>query len=605
MRPKIRHKDAHRNPANSAPSMLPMKLQLAIALHQRGQFPQARRIYEEILRIEPKNFDALHLLGVIAAQSKDSKRAVQLFDKAIKINPAHAPLHCNRGTAMQDLGLLDAALASYDRAIAIKPDYAIAYSNRGNVLKEKRDWAAALASFERAIALKTDFAEAYSNRGTVLGELGQWDAALTSFDAALAIKADYAQAHCNRGNALNALGRFDRALLAYDQAIALKGDYAEAFYNRGNVLKQLRQLDAALASYEHAIAIKTDYAEAYLNRGYVLKELQRLDEALLSYDEAIRARPDFAEAHVNRAVVLLSRGDFAQGFNEYEWRWRNHNGPNIHELRNFRQPLWTGKEPIAGRTILLHGEQGFGDTLQFCRYATVVSNSGATVLLETQAPVVQLLAGLAGVSQVIARGDLKQDFDFHCPLLSLPLACNTRLDSIPSPGRYLGADAAKVAYWQEKLGDNSVPRIGLAWSGNSRHSNDCNRGLALAALIQFLPRGFHYISLQKDLREADRDTLLANEAILNMTHELADFSDTAALCECLDLVISVDTSVAHLSGALGTKTWVLLARNADWRWLLDREDSPWYSSVTLYRQAHGGDWVGVLERVAAALTRTF
>ncbi len=517
-------------------AQVPEKFQQALALHQSGQFARAQAIYEEILKIQPKHVDALHLLGLIAAQTRNPQRAVELIGKAIAIDPNNAAAHCNRGSALQELKQFNAALVNYDRAIAID----------------------------------ADFAGAYFNRGVVLHELKQLEAALASFDQAIAIKADFAEAH---------------------------------FY-RGNVLRELQELDAALASYNQAIAIRSDFVEAYANRGNVFNELNRLDAARASYDQAIAIDPDYAEAHCNRAVASLLSGDLEKGWLDFEWRWKIGLGTRHKGKRNFSQPLWLGGDSIAGKTILLHSEQGLGDSIQFCRYARLVSGLDAKVILEVQEPLRRLFENLTGVSQLLAKGSALPEFDYHCPLLSLPLAFKTNLNSIPAAARYLDSDATSVARWEAKLGKRMKPRIGLVWSGSTNHKND-NRSIPLADLLPQLPTGLQYVSLQKEVHELDRRTLRANAHISNFSDELSDFSDTAALCECLDMVISIDTSVAHMSGALGKATWILLAFNPDWRWLLDRDDSPWYPSVKLYRQASLGDWSGVFERVKADLNQAF
>jgi tetratricopeptide (TPR) repeat protein len=588
-------------PMGSAHSQVPAKLQLANALHQRGQLESARLIYEEILKVQPKHFDALHLSGVIAAQAKNPKRAVELINRAIKSNPNHAASHCNRGTALQELKQFSAALASYDRAIALKADYALAFCNRGNVLKELGRFDEALASYDQALAIKPDFAEVHFHRGNVLKALQQLDASLHSYDRAIEIKADYAEAHCNRGNVLYQQGQFDAARAAYERAIALKADYPEAHFNLAHLLRQSGEPAAALASFDRAVAIRCDYAEAHFNRGVVLKELQRLDEALASYDRAITIKRDFAEAHLSRAIAHLLRGDLTRGWHEYEWRWKNPGGPDGATERRFPQPLWIGKGPIAARTILVHSEQGLGDTLQFCRYTKLLADLGARVVLEAQAPLVALLGRLEGVSKIVARGDPLPPFDCHCPLLSLPLAFRTTLETIPSRIPYLRSDADKTARWEARLGAKSRPRIGLVWSGNPRQSNDDNRSIRLAEWAPLLSADFEWVSLQKEVREVDRGFLRDSPAILDFAGDLNDFGDTASLCECLDLVISVDTSVAHLSAAMGKRTWVLLSFNADWRWLLQRDDSPWYPTARLFRQRAAGDWPDVLERVGEAI----
>jgi tetratricopeptide (TPR) repeat protein len=604
----MKRKSGHRPdrvPAINPAAALPAKLQQANTFHQRGQLATAQALYEDILRVQPRHFDALHLLGVIAAQTKNPTKAAKLIGKAIEIDPHHAAAHCNRGTALQELGQRDAALASYDRAIAIKPEYAVAYINRGHVLRELKRWDAALDSYDRAIAIDARHAETYFNRGHLLRELKRLEEALRSYDQTLAINPRHVEACFHRGNVLHDLERWDAALASYDQTIAIDARHAEAHFNRGNVLKRLEQWDAALASYDRAIAIRSEFSEAHFNRGFVLKELGHVDAALASYTRAIAIRPDFAEGHHNRAIAWLLSGNFEPGWVEYEWRWKSKRGSHTLERRQFPQPLWLGKESLAGKTILLYSEQGLGDTLQFCRYAKRVAELGAKVILEVQPPLLTLLAGLEGISQLVGKGDALPDSDYQCPLLSLPLAFNITLETIPSTPRYLQSDAAKIAHWQGVLGEKRRPRIGLMWSGNPAHTNDHNRSIPLANLIDHLPADCQYIGLQKEPREADARCLSTNPAIVNFADRLTDFSDTAALCECMDLVISVDTSVAHLSAALGVKTWILVPFNPDWRWLLNRDDSPWYPSVTLYRQQQIGDWNGVLQQVAADLRRTF
>ncbi|MFZ4478530.1 MAG: tetratricopeptide repeat protein [Rhodoferax sp.] len=434
-----------------------------MAFHQRGQLVQAQALYADLLKIQPKQVDALYLLGVIAGQTGDHGRAIDLIGKAIEI----------------------------------KPDNPLFY------------------------------------------------------------------------------------------------------YNLGVAFKELKQYDAAAESYRKAIAIKPDYAQAHSNCGIALKELGQVGPALASYDRAIAIKPDYAEAYWNKAVALLLSGDFDQGWALHEWRWRRDKAA----ARNFRQPLWLGKEAVAGKTILLHGEQGLGDTIQFCRYASLVADLGARVVLEVQPPLLDVLKQLTGVSEWVAAGAALPEFDIHCPLLSLPLAFNTRLDAIPASAQYLAANADKLTLWEGRLGRKAGPRIGLVWSGSSAHKKDHDRSVLLSALLAQLPADFQYVSLQKEVREIDRTALESSGKILHFGDQLRDFNDTAALCELMDLVISVDTSVAHLSGALGKRTWLLLPFVPDWRWLLDREDSPWYPSAKLIRQPAAGDWESVFAKVGADLAQ--
>jgi tetratricopeptide (TPR) repeat protein len=582
-------------------AQLPEKMQQAVELHQAGQFAQAQRVYEEILSLEPRHSDAINLLGAIAIQTGDLQRAVELYENAIEIDSNNPVAYCNSGWALWELKQFDAALARYDQAIAINPHVAEAHFNRGNVLYDLKQWDAALASYRQAIALDADHAEAHLRCGNVLRDLKQWDAALASYDQAICIVDDYEEAYFNRGNVLHELKQWDAALASFDQAIALKADFAEAYSNRGGVLWNLKRLDAALASFDQAIALKADFTDAYSNRGLVLLELKQWDAALASFDQAIVLKADYAEAYFNRSLTYLLRGDFEQGWRDYEWRPKRQGDALIRAGARLEVPPWRGEEVIAGKTILLYWEQGLGDTLQFCRYVKCVSDLGARVILEVQEPLKSLLAGLEGLSPNIASGRALTNLDFQCPLLSLPLAFQTRLDTIPAFARYLTADAAKVAQWQVRLGQKRGLRVGLIWSGGTLHKNDHNRSIALQQLIRHLPGECQYVSLQKEVRESDWPALQSNPRILHFADDLADFSDTAALCDCMDVVISVDTAVAHLSGALGKNTWILLPVVPDWRWLLDRTDSPWYPTVRLYRQERAGDWDEVLQGVTASL----
>ncbi len=393
--------------------------------------------------------------------------------------------------------------------------------------------------------------------------------------------------------------QYQTALRLLDKSLRICPD-ADAYSNRGIVLYELRQLEAAVASYDQAIALRPGNAEAYSNRGNALKDLGQLDAAVASYDQAIALRPDIGEVRYNKSLALLLGGDLVAGWELHEWRWATEKMKPMKRI--FPQPLWLGKDSIAGKTILLHSEQGFGDTIQFCRYAKLVSDLGARVILEVPKPLLGLLKQLSWVSDVVVDGSPLLPFDYHCPLLSLPLAFKTTVDSIPCPTPYLRAEPGQLAYWTSRLGEKKAPRIGLVWSGKPDHTNDHNRSIGLAALLQHLPARFEYVSLQKEVRDSDRLALESGPHVLHVGNELDDFTNTAALCALMDVIISVDTSVAHLSGALGKPTWVLLPFSPDWRWMLNREDSPWYPSVRLYRQPRVGDWDSVFDRVKADMT---
>jgi hypothetical protein len=368
--------------------------------------------------------------------------------------------------------------------------------------------------------------------------------------------------------------------------------------NRGVTLHKLRRPEEALASHDSALASRPDWAEALTNRGVALYDLKRFDEARASYDRAIALRPDYADAHFFKGLSSLVTGDFERGWVEYEWRRK---APSARiTARDFPQPLWLGEDGIAGKTILFHSEQGFGDTIQFCRYVPLVATRDVRVIMEVEEPLRELIAGLAGTTQVIAKGDPLPDFDFQCPLPSLPLAFKTRPETIPSSAPYLHVPTQALEYWGALLGTKRSPRIGLAWAGNAKHVRDGERSMRLCDLLPLLDIDATFVSLQKEVRAGDAE-MLASCDMLQFSQELGDFSDTAALISQLDLVISVDTSVAHLAGALGKPVWILLTHAPDWRWLLDRDDSPWYPSARLFRQHETREWGSLTMRVRQAL----
>jgi hypothetical protein len=401
---------------------------------------------------------------------------------------------------------------------------------------------------------------------------------------------------------LHRKGRLDDARTLCEELLREVPERFEALSLLALIAAQQGDFERAIVGYDRVIAIEPAFADAYSNRGASFAALNRLNEALANFDRAIAIDPCHVEAHLGRAIVWLMQGDFGRGWREFEWRWKTPQGRAMQAHKGITQPLWLGAEDIAGKTILLHSEKGLGDTLQFCRFAKYVRDLGATVLLQVQEPLVDILE-LEGVSQVFADARRRPPFDVHCPLLSLPLALKIELRTIPE-GKYLRAPPASVARWREKLGELSRPRIGLVWRGDPDNPVDCTRSLALPQLLSHLPDRYRYVSLQKELNESEQRIVAAHSFDFCLSQNLT-FPETAALCECLDLIISVDTSIAHLSAGLGQRTWILLPFNADCRWLLNRSDSPWYPSATLYRQASSGDWRGVLARVAADLSREF
>lgn len=576
-------------------------LQQALALHQGGQLAQAQALYDRVLQLQPKNFDALHLSGLIAFQSKNPARAVELINRALAINPGHADAHANKGNALRKLGQFESALASYDNAIQLRPGHAEVHLNRGIALKELGKYELAISSYDQAISLSPGFMAAYANRGVALAALNQHESAIASFDHANTLESRIAYTHLHRGISLHALRRDQEAAESYQKAIALDPGNAEAHHNLGISLIQLRRHEESIASIDRAIALKSEFADAYVNRALAFHEIRQHQAAMANYNQAIALQPNLRIAHRNLSHLHLLLGDYEKGWEEFEWRLRGDDG-KVSQGR-FSQPLWLGQESLAGKTILLHSEQGLGDTIQFCRYAKLVAALGARVILETQKPLANLLANLDGVAMQVIKGSALPPFQYHCPLMSLPLAFRTRIDNIPAANGYLKADTSKVNAWRVRLGTKTKPRVGLVWSGNPLQKNNHNRSIPLAVLTDLLDSKFEYVCLQKDVKETDRKILAAHPAI--RCFELGDLSDTAALCELLDLVISVDTSVAHLTGALGRPVWIPLAFNADWRYLLERTDNPWYASARLYREDRLKGWNEVVASIHADLIRLF
>jgi len=514
-----------------------------------------------------------------------------------------------RGLERMARGRHTEALDEFDRVLALAPDHADALSKRGAALAALGRVDQALASLDRAVRAQPGHADAHFNRGVVLQGMTRLEEAAASYATALALDPADAQAWNNQGVVLGELRRFEQALHSLQRALSLRPDYADALNNRAVVLGKMRDFAAAVRSLDGVLALQPGHVAAWYNRGNMLGDLGDWPAAIASYDRALALDPGNAMAHWNQGLCLLRLGDFERGWPKYEWRW-----DAVAGMRRapHRQPLWLGGAPLAGRTILLHAEQGLGDTLQFCRFAARVHALGARVLLEVQAPLRALLTGLAGVDRVLVQGDVLPDFDFHCPLMSLPLALKTEPGCIPFPGGYLSADPHKVAAWRARLGSDPELRVGVVWSGGLRphqpatwevneRRNMPARHLAALDLpdvrLYSLQKGAEAIAQSADSRACGGTGL----QIADFTNELADFADTAALVCNLDLVISVDTSVAHLAGALGKPVWLLNRFDTCWRWLLERPDTPWYASMHIFRQPEPGDWGSVMASVRSRL----
>jgi Flp pilus assembly protein TadD len=524
--------------------------------------------------------------------------------------PAHQPVDLaglfQRGLADHRAGRLGAAETAYRQVLAIAPSHADALHLLGVIAHQVGRNDMAIEHIRRAIALRGDFPEACNHLGAALGALGRLAEAAASCREAIRLRPNFPDAHSNLGAALAALGRLEEAAASYREALRLRPDFPEVHNNLGNTLRTLGDRAAAAESYRAALRLRPDYAEAHNNLGSVLWDAGRPAEAEACYRAAMRLRPDLPDPHNNLAQALLLAGRLREGWTEYEWRWKIRDMSGV--ARHFPAPPWNG-EPIGDRVILLHAEQGLGDALQFCRYAPLIG-SGAKVILEVQAPLARLLSRLPGVADVVVRGDSLPAFDLHCPLMSLPRAFGTTLDSIPAATPYLAADPALIAAWHDRLAGLGGLRVGLVWAGGQRLgwpelvATDRRRSVALDTMAPLgdVP-GVSFISLQKGAPASQAATPPRGMALHDFTADLHDFADTAALIEGLDLVIGVDTAVVHLAGALGKPVWLLNRFDTDWRWLLNREDSPWYPTLRQFRQPGPGDWNSVIGAVRGALQR--
>ena len=571
---------------------------LGTALKALGRLDEAVAAYNNALHLKPDFAEAHANLSNALQDLGQLDDAVAACKNALRLKPDFVAAHYNLGNMLKALGSLEDAVAAYNNAIRLKPDYAQAHTNLGNALQGLGRLGDAVSAYNTAILYKPDIAEAHSNLGNVLQELQRLDEAIAAYRNAIDCKPDYAQAHANLGNTLKKVGQLDEAVAAYNNAIRCKPDFAEAHSNLGTALQELGRLDEAVSAYNTAILCKPDFAEAHSNLGNTLKSLGRLDEAIAAYNTAIGCKPDYAPAHFNLGIGLLLAGDFSNGWTEYDWRWRG--GIKEQKPKDVSTPEWRG-EDLNGRTILLYAEQGLGDTIQFCRYAPLVAARGGRVVLEAPRSLLRLLAGLQGVDRLIAAGDPLPACDFHCPLMSLPHVFGTTLATIPASIPYLPVEAPRRQHWQQRLGPVTGRRVGIIWAGNPKHQNDRNRSLPFTALAPLwnIP-GISWYSLQVGERRTDLDAALPG-MIEDLSPALDDFAETAAAISQLDLLLTVDTSVAHLAGAIGRPAWVMLPLAPDWRWLTERVDSPWYPSARLFRQTERGAWGGVIHNIAAAL----
>jgi tetratricopeptide (TPR) repeat protein len=619
-------------PGGSIASPIAAWLAAAHNHQSAGRLVEAEQLCRQILAIDRDDAQALHLFGLIVHQQGRTEQAIDLIRSAIARNGRDPAFHHNLGNMLRSREPA-AAMRCYRRALSLAPDSADTLYNLGNIYQEQGRLDDAVGCFERALRLRPDAIELHNNLGAVLQDLGRLDDAVGCYRRALALRPDSVETLDNLGGALRMQGRLDEAQECFAHALALRPNRVESLIGLGLVARDRGRLDDAAACYTRVLVARPGYPPALINLGVALVELARpaeaaayhrralaaapgepeihtnlgialehqgrYDEALACYANALALNPDNANAHFQRAHALLINGRFDEGWQEYEWRFQV-----ARYDRKFRQPRWSG-EPLAGKTILVHAEQGLGDTLQFARYLPALAETARRVVLEAPKPLIRLLGSLSGVDDIVAAGETLPRFDCHAPLLSLPRTIGTTLASIPAPVPYLSAELERITAWWNRLGADGF-RIGIAWQGNPKAPMDRLRSIPLrsfAPLTAF--SGVRLISLQRNDGLDQLAGLPAGMQVEVLGPEFDAgpdaFLDTAAVMMRLDLVIACDTSVAHLAGALGRPVWLLLGANPDWRWLVDRRDTPWYPTMQLFRQSVPGDWPGVIDRVATAL----
>jgi tetratricopeptide (TPR) repeat protein len=578
----------------------PAALHEAGSRHLRaGRHLEAQICCQQALALDGDHADTLHLMGLLSLHGRQYDHAVEWIVRAIRQDPKPDYL-ASLGTTLQRQGHPEEALKAFDKAVQLRPDDAELWTRLGNVLTELQRPDEALLGYQQALRLNPRHWGAADRSAFVLYGLGRFEEALGYFDLCNEWQPSHALTLQARALSWRGLKRYEEYLADSRQAHALDPNNAETRNNIGDALQSLGRHVEALPWFDRALELRPDFTAASVNKAYSLVELTRFDEACAVYQHVKTIDPGHAQAEYNLSLIHLLNGNFEAGWAEREARWKI---PSLSAAYpKFSQPMWLGEEAIEGKTILVQVDEGLGDTIQFARYVPMLAARGARVILVVERPAHALLSGLSGVSQCLALGDTLPAFDMHCPICSLPLAFGTRLETIPSEISYLPRPVeSRVQTWEDRLGPHDRLRVGLVWSGNPKHGNDHNRSLPLRALSRILDVDATFVSLQKDPRPDDKAVLLERTEIVDVSAHLTDFVETAALVSGLDLVITVDTSVAHLAGALGCPTWILLPTIPDWRWLLDRDDSPWYPSARLFRQDETRDYAQVLDRVRTGL----
>jgi tetratricopeptide (TPR) repeat protein len=587
-------------------------LNLGNARLRRLAWADAVDAFQRAIALRPDYADAYANLGAAQKALGEHALAVESYAVAARLSPGSALALHNLGLILGDVRRFDEAVETLNRALGLDASSASMWVDFGNALYEQartRNDASALSIYDlaakahrRALELKPDLVAGHYNLGLVLLDRGELDPAVAAFRSAIALRPDYAEGYCNLGHCLADLGRLDEAVAACQRALSLKPTLAEAQSTLGNVYIARGDLEAAELAYREAVILKPELAGGYCNLGVALFRQGRGQAALDAYDHALSLNPDSADAHWNRALVLLQRGEYAQGWAEYDWRLRR--SRRIREDTRFTQPLWTG-QPLNGETILLHTEQGLGDAIQCARFIPQMSRFGGEIVLQAPRALTSLFASIPGVAWVLADEDAPPPVACRLPLFSLPRLFAPAPDAVPAPIPYLSVAPERIALWADRLAGigRGKLRVGVVWSGNVTSEAELGRSIPLSALAPLARPDVQLISLQKGYGVDQLDTAGAAMSVarLGPDYDAGDFADTAAVIEALDLIVSCDTSVAHLGGALGKPVWMAINAVADWRWLEGRTDTPWYPTMRLYRQPEPGDWAAVFRAMARDL----
>ncbi len=575
---------------------------LGVAFGIQKRLDESRAAFEQAIALAGNYAEAHYGLAMVLQEQQQWTQAEAAYQQALRLRPTLAEAASSLGTLYQAQGKLDQAIAAYEQALRVSPTYAEAYYNWGTALKAQDRASEAADKYRHAIRCKPTLADAHYNLGIVLQGEGHLDLAASAYEEAVRLRPDFSLAHNNLGNVYKLQDRSTEAIACYERAIECQPHDSAAYNNLGSMLQQHGQLAQTIGCYQKALRSNPDCAEAYCNLGTALQEQGKNQRALTCYKRSLELRPDFPEAHYNLALLYLSQERFVEAWPEFAWRRQC----KFYPQRAFAQPLWDGS-PLNGRTLLVHAEQGLGDTMLFVRYLSEVRKRGGKPLLEAQAALVPLLR-CWGFDNVVAAGSQLPPFDAHAPLLDLPCIFGTTLENLPAEVPYVAADPRLVDRWREALSGVEGFKIGIAWQGNKAYSFDRNRSIALAQFETLASvDGVRLFSLQKrdgtEQLASVSGTFEVHDLAQQLDEETAAFMDTAAVMKNMDLVITSDTATAHLAGALGVKVWVALCAAPDWRWFLERADSPWYPTMRLFRQRTLGDWTAPFEEMAEELAR--